>query len=86
MPGGAEEEPGAQEKPNTIEEKPGEKIGATTAKSQHIELENEPGAEKAQKESRMQSQMGNNWRRIRVVPTCGEGRQFREPLRRIQCA
>ena len=54
---------------STIEEKPGEKTAATAAKSKHIELENETGAEKAQKESRIQRQMGTNWRRIRAVPS-----------------
>ena len=45
-----------------------------------------PKHRKMEKESSMQSPMGSIWRRTCGVSNGGEGRQFREPLRRIQWA
>ena len=45
-----------------------------------------PKNRKIEKEPSTKSPMGNTWRRTCGISNGGEGRQFREPLRRVQCA
>ena len=85
------EELGAQlgvEKAIAIEEEPTGETKAFAIEEEPREAQEEsrgPKYRKIEKESSMKSPMGNTWRRTCGIPNGGEGRQFREPLRRIQC-